>query len=433
MAITGKIWTAVLRKNWVDLNDRIYETVLDYNYYETTPAIIASLYPTLSWDRAEGWAPQGLRLKWLPQCYPTPSAAAMYDSDEEAMLDGQNFYETLSPNYHGSDGNSGPLFIRWSDGAWHHDEGYLGTPAQLWAVYPLANTYAITTAAPFGTGLGNGTIRHQALYWFAGGFGGTMHDTQYPNPPDPLPPDGDTGFIYVGVVDMTYIFTPVYDEGDNSPIDGAGDGVVATDDITLRVWGYSLDGHDFYVLRIGDSGTFVYDLTTRQWAEWRTPGRTNWRAHIGQNWVGCIGFNSGDTDVIAGDDGANGTGEGTLWQLSTIEGRDDRVDINMREDDKITKVVTGGIPCTGRQTIPCNAVAVTLALGAPTQDGAFIKLETSDDLGQTWTDHGAQVIVSGDFTAVVEWRGLGMIRAPGRIFRFTDDGASVRIAKADMR
>ena len=35
----------------------------------------------------------------------------------------------------------------------------------------------------------------------------------------------------------------------------------------LRVWTFSLDGHDFYVLRLGDSETLVYDLYSEQWVD----------------------------------------------------------------------------------------------------------------------------------------------------------------------
>ncbi len=38
----------------------------------------------------------------------------------------------------------------------------------------------------------------------------------------------------------------------------------------LRAWTFSLDGHDFYVLRLGDTETLVYDLTSEQWVDWRT-------------------------------------------------------------------------------------------------------------------------------------------------------------------
>jgi hypothetical protein len=48
-------------------------------------------------------------------------------------------------------------------------------------------------------------------------------------------------------------------------------------------------------------------------------------------------------------------------------------------------------------------------------------------------DCGSQEVVAGVYNQVIEWRSLGQIRAPGRIFRFTDDGATVSIMRAQMR
>jgi hypothetical protein len=209
-----------------------------------------------------------------------------------------------------------------------------------------------------------------------------------------------------------------------TPPDGSGDGVV-DGSLTLRSWAFSLDGHDFYVLRLGPNYSLVYDMQTGMWSDWTTPGRTNWRAHIGQNWVGANDFGIANTDIVAGDDAT-----GTLWRLDTSIGRDDR---STTGDDKISHIVMGGIQVTGRDSVPCNAVAIDLALGSPTQTGASITLEISDDLGQTWVNCGSNTVVASDYSATVEWRALGQMRAPGRLFRFTDDGATVRFGGANMR
>jgi hypothetical protein len=208
---------------------------------------------------------------------------------------------------------------------------------------------------------------------------------------------------------------------------GDGDGVT-DDDVTIRVWGFSLDGHDFYVLRLGPSETLVYDLTANMWSSWASPGRDNWRAHVGTNWVGMRattldrGFG---TDVVAGDDAT-----GTLWILDPTTGRDDRT---TTDADAFTRIVTAGIQVTGRDVIPCGAVTIDLSIGAPTQTGATIMLESSDDLGHSWNNHGSNIISAGDYSATIEYRSLGTIKAPGRIFRITDNGATVRLSGADMR
>jgi hypothetical protein len=166
-------------------------------------------------------------------------------------------------------------------------------------------------------------------------------------------------------------------------------------------------------------------MQTGMWSEWTTPGRTNWRAHIGQNWVGANDFGIANTDIVAGDDAT-----GTLWRLDTSIGRDDR---STTGDDKISHIVMGGIQVTGRDSVQCNAVTIDLALGSPTQTGASITLEISDDLGQTWMNCGSNTVAAADYTATVEWRALGQMKAPGRLFRFTDDGATVRFGGANMR
>ncbi len=198
----------------------------------------------------------------------------------------------------------------------------------------------------------------------------------------------------------------------------------------LRAWAYSLDGHDFYVLRLGEQETLVCDLATGQWSEWASPGLPYWRAHIGGNWLGMAAsvYASGVRDtVIAGDDTV-----GLLWLVDPDGGMDEspRED---RPDAPFARMVTGGIPMQMRETARCGAVYATISCGDPAYSGASITLRTSDDVGKTWTDHGALTVTPGDWDQEFSWRSLGLIRAPGRIFSIEDDGATARIAGADMR
>jgi hypothetical protein len=196
--------------------------------------------------------------------------------------------------------------------------------------------------------------------------------------------------------------------------------------LTLRVWGYSLDGHDFYVLRVGPSATFVYDLTTGQWAEWASPNRDNWRAHVGCNWVGMTEtLDDGRSDVVAGDDVT-----GILWRLDPLAGVDDNTTTGTSE---FTRMVVGGIPLDGREVAQCNAVTLSLSLGNPALTGAQITIRTSDDQGHTYINHGSILTTTADYTQVVEWRALGQMKAPGRIFEISDNGAAVRLSAADLR
>lgn len=230
-------------------------------------------------------------------------------------------------------------------------------------------------------------------------------------PSDDPPPVAD----YTTV--LRYFAAAGEDEEDTGTVD---------QDVTQRVWPFSLDGHDYAVFRLGPSETLVFDLTTKKWAEWQSPDRTNWRAHIGQNWIGMtesIGFGS---DVVAGDDHY-----GVLWILDPTAGQDDHPISG--DPVQYQRKVTGGLTVSGRDTTKCGAVTLSLSVGAPIDASATITLRTSDDFGHSWRDHGSQTLVAGQFGTVVEWRALGLIKAPGRIFEIIDNGAAVRVNAADMR
>lgn len=198
----------------------------------------------------------------------------------------------------------------------------------------------------------------------------------------------------------------------------------------VRAWTFSLDGHDFYVLRLGTISTVVLDLVTGQWAEWDGHSLPYWRAVKGQNWLG-MGPDTANrlygTNVVAGDDRV-----GTLWMLDPTAGVDDGP-----TDDSAqvayTRSVTGVIPMRMRQTAPTGGVYVTLSLGEPTITGAAITLRISDDWGKSYSDMGTITIDPSDYSQEIAWRSLGLIRAPGRVFELTDDGAAVRIGNADMK
>lgn len=207
---------------------------------------------------------------------------------------------------------------------------------------------------------------------------------------------------------------------------GGGDGGITDQDLTIRVWGFSLDDHDFAVFRLGPSESLVFDLTTKQWAEWSSPELDYWRAHVGQNWIGATGSVTHGSDIVTGDDT-----EGVLYILDPTAGADD--DPVTGEAATFTRRATGYIDLRGRTSLPCNAVQLAVSLGAPSKTGAKFTLRTSDDTGHTWTDHGDVVVPAGDQGTTVEWRALGLMRQPGRLFQIDDDGAAVRISGGELR
>jgi hypothetical protein len=202
----------------------------------------------------------------------------------------------------------------------------------------------------------------------------------------------------------------------------------APDMTIIRAWGCSLDGHDFYLLRVGEDYTLVYDDATGQWAHWSSPDSNVFRPRLGLNWPGfgsvqiANGFN---WNITAGDDTT-----GNIWMMDPEAGDDENI---VSGSTSFERKVTGAVPIRGRETGSCHQVFLTMNLGNPQITAADITLETSDDGGQSWYDHGAVTITPSDYNQEIAWYGLGLIKAPGRLFRLTDEGASVRISSLEMR
>lgn len=198
----------------------------------------------------------------------------------------------------------------------------------------------------------------------------------------------------------------------------------------VRCWTFTLDGHDFYVIHLGDAGSLVYDLTTGQWMQWSSPNLRHWRANCGANWVGMGGqafVDGANTKVVAGDDN-----NGVLWTLEPEQGYDQATRDSL-PDQAFTRKVVGGVPMRMRETQKVGAAYLTANLGSPQITAANVTLRTSVDDGNNWTDHGTITVEPGNYGQEFVWRSLGLIRAPGMIFEITDNGAAVRIDGLDTR
>jgi hypothetical protein len=199
------------------------------------------------------------------------------------------------------------------------------------------------------------------------------------------------------------------------------------EDTILRSWTFSLDGHDFYVLRLGDTSTLVYDLYSEQWMEWQSPDLAFWRANVGINWNGGEGLGAiYGSNAVVGDDFF-----GVVWFLDPTQGYDQ----NPREDGALQffeRVTMGQMPIKGREVMPCYVAWLTGDMGAPAYDGAGVRLLTSDDGGATFDDQGLVTVTASEFTPEVSWYSLGQIGAPGRLFKIVDDGAVARIDGLEM-
>lgn len=184
----------------------------------------------------------------------------------------------------------------------------------------------------------------------------------------------------------------------------------APEDFRLRAWTFTFDGHQFYVLHLGEQGTFVYDFSSGQWAKWQTAGHGRWNMEVGITWRG---------EVVAAD-----IQNPIIWQLEPTQ----QVD----EDFKpITRVVTGGLSVRQRY-FPANyAFTLVGSVGEPSTEPAYVTLSYSDDQGRTYATAGTLTLEPGAYMQEMLWRSLGTLRAPGRVFRVEDTGALVRIDGAD--
>lgn len=197
----------------------------------------------------------------------------------------------------------------------------------------------------------------------------------------------------------------------------------------VRVWTFALDGHDFYVLRLGDFLTFVYDVYSEQWVDWADLDQLFWRANVGINWTGGTGLgNQYGSNVLVGDDVY-----GLLWFLDPDQPYDENPDssdpVNEVFFDRITM---GQVPMVGREVLPCYAAWLTTDMGDPGYVGAGVTLEISDDGGVTFDNMGTVTVTPGELSPELSWASLGQIGAPGRLFRITDDGAIARIDGMEM-
>lgn len=197
----------------------------------------------------------------------------------------------------------------------------------------------------------------------------------------------------------------------------------------LRAWTFSLDAHDFYVLRLGDTLTLVYDLYSEQWVDWADLGKNFWRANIGTNWIGATGLaDQFGSNVVVGDDTY-----GLLWFLDPDQPHDEHPDyLDPQQQVYFDRIVMGQVPMKGREVFPCYAAWITSDMGQPAYDGAGVTLYTSDDGGVTFDDHGLVTVTLGENSPELSWYSLGQIESPGRLFKIVDDGAIARIDGLEM-
>lgn len=170
-------------------------------------------------------------------------------------------------------------------------------------------------------------------------------------------------------------------------------------------WAFVLDGHVFYVLNRVMNRSLVYDLTTGQWHLWVTAGEAAWNVHRGVTWRGRVLGADAFSPLVWEVDPESQLDEGVL---------------------PIERVVTGFLPVEGQGSVRQGSLRLTAGYDAAAPAGA-VRMRFSDDGGQTWSQT-YEVPVQGER---IEFRSLGRMRAPGRIWEFSDEGGLVRIDGVD--
>ena len=190
-------------------------------------------------------------------------------------------------------------------------------------------------------------------------------------------------------------------------------GDAVREQLNSRAWGFQLDGHSFYVLHLGGRGTFVYDSATKQWSNWITQGFPTWNMEHGWTWY------SGRI-VGAAEDGPS------VFEL----------DANVFTDEgfrNMIRTVTGLVSLRGRgSSIEVGALRITASVAGTETASPTITLRYSDDDGKTFEDPETIPLTAGESEQSYDFRSLGTIFPPGRIFEITDNGGVVTISDATL-
>lgn len=201
------------------------------------------------------------------------------------------------------------------------------------------------------------------------------------------------------------------------------------DDPKVRCFTFTLDGHDFYVIRLGTIETLVFDTQTEQFYIWGSGEGLLWRAYDGCNWLGGYPQSTGfGSNIVVGDDGT-----GTIYFLNPDADTDDDALEGLSLQREFLRRVSGQVTTTGYGSVRCYGLEVMGSIGqSPAATSQTVTLSYSDDRGQSYVDAGTITNEPDDYDLRLFWRSLGSVRAPGRIFRLTDYGALKRIDSLTM-
>lgn len=168
-----------------------------------------------------------------------------------------------------------------------------------------------------------------------------------------------------------------------------------------RAWSYAFDGHTVYCLTL-TQGTWVYDVSSQQWSQFKSYGLDFWRAHVGD---------AGDRVVLCGD-----SQTGLVYILDA--------ELNTDNGEPMERVVMGGLPVP-KTPIRCDSICLYATAGTTPDPNEYpkVRISWSDDQ-QTFGDfEDVSVGRQGQYGNGVRLNRLGMMRYPGRLWKFsaTDD------------
>lgn len=191
-------------------------------------------------------------------------------------------------------------------------------------------------------------------------------------------------------------------------------------DPRVRSWTFTLDGHDFYVLRLGNVETLVYDVHSEQWYVWGSDTSYLWRAYSGCNWLAGDNFaNVYGSNVVVGDDG-----NGSIYLLNPDSDTDDDAVLGSALPRTFSRRLDVQMPLKGFDSVSCFDVVLEGSIGENTDS---VNLSYSDDRGNSFTDAGDIQLTKDTYNTRLRWQSLGSASSPGRIYSIADDGALRRI------
>lgn len=173
----------------------------------------------------------------------------------------------------------------------------------------------------------------------------------------------------------------------------------------LRAWGFSVDQHVYYILRVGDVATAVYDLSTGLWARFTSAGYAYWRAHLGCDFGGF---------ALAMDS------VGTSNQIYKLD-----PDALTDDGDPIPTECTGYFPLTeGSADVHCITVNASVGYVDVSETNPLMSLALCRD-GQIYqAPRYLNLPLTGEYPIVPKFRRCGQARAP--------HGLWFRVAQSDM-